>query len=420
MRRVALTGALILAVACSRQALHDGRSTDPIIGGQPSLPGEYPETGVLLTVYDFGGGQTFGSFVCTGTLVAPDVVMMAGHCTIDFLNGAVPFKNYFSFQLDVSMFGMQSLDLPPDAIEFDTLIPHPLFDFNTEPAPGLNNYNDVGLGFLKAPFASPVPGVVADAQDGATLGVGTDVVIVGYGQTSATSMAAGVKNQAVTFINEINQYEMQIGDVPPGDPQKCHGDSGGPTFVDIDDGRPPLRRVIGITSRAYDDSDCNKGGIDMRADAFRTWFDQMMRDRCTQGLRPPGVCANGGGLPVAGDPVPPPLDAGFLDTGIEPDSGVVEKDAAVADAQPFDSGEIAADSGTPVERDAGVIGGGGRRRDGCSCTEAERPGARGVPPRSRSCCSALRRYRFADHGAGLGRDHQDREPLHAVQLVRAE
>ena len=98
MRRAALLAAL--SFACAEGDLISERSQQPIIGGQPALAGEYPETGVLLTIYDFGGGQVFATPTCTGTLIAPDVVMMAAHCTID-LFGASP-KNYFSFELDVS------------------------------------------------------------------------------------------------------------------------------------------------------------------------------------------------------------------------------------------------------------------------------------------------------------------------------
>lgn len=374
MQKGALLGALF-SFACTETAFFDDRSHRPIIGGQRSAAGDHLETGVLLSIYDFGGGQKFGSFACTGTLIAPDVVMTAAHCTLDFFDGSVPFHNYFSFALDVSDFGMNTLALPADAIEFHELIPHPMFDINRMPTPGLGNWYDVGIGFLEDSFTTRVPGVVADGQDALLLTVGSTVAIVGYGQTTATSTNAGIKYQAISFINEINQHEMQIGDAPPTDPQKCHGDSGGPTFIDIADGREPLRRVIGITSRAYDEADCNKGGIDMRADAYRDWFDQMMRDRCTNSVRTLSVCANGGGLPLPGDAfVPPAVDAGFPDTGVPVDIGVEIKP---------DAHQLEEDAGMMMEgKDAGVTGGmdaslpfsrGGRttRDDGCACSSNE-------------------------------------------------
>jgi secreted trypsin-like serine protease len=342
---------------------------EPIIGGQPSPAGNYPATGAMLSVYDFGGGQQLASLTCTGTLIAPDVVLMAAHCTIDFFGGSVPKMDYFTFATDVSAFGMQSNELPPDAIPFEALVANPGFDFQEQPAPGLQNYQDVGLGFLSQIAGGVTPAVVADDLDAPRLTVGATVEIVGYGQRDPAVMEAGLKYEATSFINEIAQYEMQIGDQPPQDPQKCHGDSGGPTYMDVDDGRAPLRRLIGITSRAYDPMvDCNAGGIDMRADAFRSWFDDAMRSRCASGERPAEACTNGGGLPLPGGQLPP-VDAGVPDSGAETDAGLVPDGGA---PPAMDAGAI---DGGPRPDASGGGGGGGRRKKGCGCEGAEGGGS---------------------------------------------
>ncbi len=41
-----------------------------IVGGNDASPGEYPSVADI----------TFGAFGCTGTLIAPDTVLSAGHC----------------------------------------------------------------------------------------------------------------------------------------------------------------------------------------------------------------------------------------------------------------------------------------------------------------------------------------------------
>src|SRR5687768_17519306 len=55
---------------------------------------------------------------------------------------------------------------------------------------------------------------------------------------------------------------------------------------------------------------------------------------------------------------------------------------------------------------------------------ARKAAAAALPPEARtrglSSCSALRWSRFSDHGAVALGDHQDREPLHVVELVGAE
>jgi hypothetical protein len=45
------------------------------------------------------------------------------------------------------------------------------------------------------------------------------------------------------------------------------------------------RRVVGITSHAYDESDCQKGGVDTRVDVWLAWIDEKMTAGCTAGTR---------------------------------------------------------------------------------------------------------------------------------------
>ncbi|MFT7519537.1 MAG: secreted trypsin-like serine protease, partial [Kiritimatiellia bacterium] len=53
-------------------ALSFAQAPPPIIGGQQAEPGEWPDSVVLMV----GNNISF----CTGTLIAPDVVLTAGHC----------------------------------------------------------------------------------------------------------------------------------------------------------------------------------------------------------------------------------------------------------------------------------------------------------------------------------------------------
>ena len=58
-----------------------------IIEGEASQSGDYPAVGAIIGIANMNNGQTMASLVCTGTLVAPDVVVTAGHCTEDPTNG---------------------------------------------------------------------------------------------------------------------------------------------------------------------------------------------------------------------------------------------------------------------------------------------------------------------------------------------
>jgi hypothetical protein len=377
--------ALVLASCVNPDAGPVDRTSSSIIGGGPSVSVDYPTAGVLLMRADFGGGQVFATPLCTGTLIAADVVMTAGHCTLDFFGGGAT-EYFFSFSLDVSAFGMTTIDLPPDTYPVRELKAHPSFDYNTEPTPGLGDWHDVGIAFLAVEVPGVTPEIVADSIDGTAMVIGSVLNIAGYGQTDPQNQAFGVKNHAVSRINEIGGFEMQVGDFN-GSPQKCHGDSGGPSYMTFNDGRLPAQRVVGITSRAYDKRDCAVGGIDMRADAYRSWFDQEMVAACSNGLRPAGQCANGGGLPLPG--ATGPVDAGIRDTGVAPDTGLVDtgiSDSGQTDSGITDSGQVDSavnndaaislpDSGLEVA-DAGTrpMLGGGDRDDGCDCNATESEG----------------------------------------------
>jgi hypothetical protein len=94
-----------------------------------------------------------------------------------------------------------------------------------------------------------------------------------------------VKQMGESFIARLAQYEMQIG-LAESDVRKCHGDSGGPTFLNIDTTTDDPMRVIGITSHTYDASDCARtGGVDTRVDYYLDWIDAHMRSACDDGTR---------------------------------------------------------------------------------------------------------------------------------------
>lgn len=373
-RLLPLTAALLAAapVACTAPGAPVEESARPIIGGQPSGESDYPATGVMLARVI---GADFGQMVCTGTLIAPDVVLTAAHCTIDFFGGAIPLEHFFSFTLDVSAFGQTNVDLPPRTTKVRRMVAHPDFDLDALGGPngqirGLADLKDIGLLFLEQPVTDVAPAVISRSEDEAGLIAGAAVEIAGYGTRMQDGMEAGIKYQADTIINEVGPAEMQIGNLPPT-PQKCHGDSGGPTYLEVADGLVPSLRIIGVTSRAYDESDCNKGGVDSRIEAYRDWLVAEMIAACTDGTRT--ACDDGGGpaqpgVPGADAGVRPdasaPADSGAPDTG-EADAGAITPvDAGVAE-----DAASSPDAASVVAADAGVSGPIGEvEGEGCGCS----------------------------------------------------
>ena len=279
---------LLLLSACGTEAEF---ATQPqnIINGVASEPGDFPNVGAML-VTGRGPQGLVGGFGCTGTLISSDVVLTAAHCVE--IPPELPISNlrfYFSLQVDVSDFGDQNMNLPPRTIAVRRSLKHPRWvGLNSEVPDGLGMLYDLALLFLEEPIEGVQVAQLTDVEG--DLRSGAEVLIAGYGQRDPevnpfVQPETGRRFHAETQLGEVGEAEIQIGTLFPT-PQKCHGDSGGPTFMDFDDDRVPARRLIGVTSRGFqDDDNCREGGIDTRVDYHLEWIIDSMVQACVNGER---------------------------------------------------------------------------------------------------------------------------------------
>src|SRR5678810_913006 len=74
--RACLPVAVVLALVagCIEQPA-TSHISKPVIGGEITPEGEFPGVGALWL-------SSQGSFECTGTLIAPDVILTAAHCIV--------------------------------------------------------------------------------------------------------------------------------------------------------------------------------------------------------------------------------------------------------------------------------------------------------------------------------------------------
>ncbi len=348
-----------------------GQAAAAIIGGVPALAGDLPATGAILS-----GTRGVGlSFTCTGTLIAPDVVITAAHCV-----ACAGPEWHFTLERDVRRYQEEQPDAPTDAVQARVVVQHPDFRFDTLPT-GLADLHDVGLLILSSSIAGVAPEVLARDADRAALVVGATVAIAGYGRRELASPELGLKAYARSIIGEVGAAELQIGDVAPV-PQKCSGDSGGPSLLDVHDGRLPRARLVGVTSRAYDPvSGCERGGVDTRVDRYVPWISGVMRAACDDGLRV--SCA------AWAEPPEPRAETGPPDAGAWPDAAV---DAGVGDASVLDRGVAEPDAGDARDASAGASEAG----PDADATGASR-GDTGDVERSDAGCACVRPV----SGAGL-------------------
>ncbi len=302
-----------------------------IINGEDAFDDDYPMTGGMLLdadVTSFGGSQHIRTFVCSSTLIAPDVVVLAAHCLDD-----LALTSGFGTVDNKAVFWTREADLtdldgtnanasfPEDTIEAWDWVMHP--DFSLEDLQtGLADNADIALLFLDEPVLDVDPAVVITAEEDATEVIeDAPVRVVGWGQQQQVELfqqpppgTYAIKQWGDSHIEAIGPTEFKVGEVED-DVRKCHGDSGGPTFLELSqtDSVEP-ERIIGVTSHAWDDTDCREtGGVDTRLSAYLEWMDTEMALRCDDrawcdepGILPPPTRADerGGGCGCDSSPAP--------------------------------------------------------------------------------------------------------------------
>ena len=256
-----------IAVACAlvpAVAVADPPRPVSVVGGKSAALGDWPDVAAILFPDD-PNDPSLDDTLCTGTLVAPTVVLTAGHC-YDPNNPPLP---------DNVLIGAATLAKP----EQGEVIPIKQgFVY-----PDAENSFDLAVLVLARP-STRTPRKIVDAWARFDVVNGAKVSIVGYGATDA---------EAMTFVDELQEATTTITDAgcavssgcepatrPDGELaaggmgiDTCPGDSGGPLYLMA--GYGPV--LAGVTSRGFDDASlpCSDGGIYVRPDKVLDWIEMV-------------------------------------------------------------------------------------------------------------------------------------------------
>ena len=230
-----------------------GADPRPVVGGVPSVAGDWPYAAAM---------QSNGTFTCSGVLIAPDLVLTAGHCG----------WNLTEVRLDTVDHSGEAGELVPVAEVWVHEDFYQTFD--------------VALVRLETAASVAPPRLGLSCMAGVLLQDGGEAVVVGFGATDLEGEDLGTTlNEATVDIEDAdcddplrgcNEAVMPAGEVRAGGGgvDSCVGDSGGPLLVRDTDGLPWL---VGITSRSAvpSETSCGDGGIYVRVDAVQEWLESV-------------------------------------------------------------------------------------------------------------------------------------------------
>jgi hypothetical protein len=205
----------------------------PIIGGQAVGEGEWPEV-VAIRARDY---------LCTGTLIAPKVVLTAAHC-FDHVREGDEVDVYKGSVYDPT-------NLLPVGISTEWAA-HPAYCQG--PTCGDASYD---YGYIVLPEAVDLPiypaPITTQEEWDEVMKLGTLVRLIGFGETE--QQTSGKKLFVDTSIAKFTPRGLQFFTAGEGK-DSCRGDSGGPAMVPSADGQS--WRLAGVLSSGA--KECGKGG----------------------------------------------------------------------------------------------------------------------------------------------------------------
>ncbi len=269
---LAVLGALILAAATTAAAGDNPKATASVIGGHDATIAQYPSLAYIE------GVQATSGYACTGTVVAPRVVLTAGHCVEDIESDSIVEPTEIAVATGVS----NLTKIPRTNIsQVVQVLANPNFD-------PTKLQGDAGLLILAAPVSAP-PIPLATTAEATLYTPGNELTIAGWGIDDRRTEHAPNELQAATVpIAETSRCQKGTRSFYPFfDPTRqlctldtahsevtaCHGDSGGPAMATRPDGSLV---EVGVTSLGEGTCNPSSPGVFTRTDQIDSWVQSWI------------------------------------------------------------------------------------------------------------------------------------------------
>lgn len=203
---------------------------------------------------------------CTGTLIAPRVVITAGHCHPGCKS---------------RVFVGPNVQGEGETIGVARAVRHPLYNSSFE--------NDLTLLYIEREVTGVTPrriapgGMIDDAYFVRLAGYGTTDTSGSIGYGIRRMVDVPVASPACASDEAVNRYGCHrdleiVAGAPFLDKDSCRGDSGGPAYVRVEGEEEWF--LAGATSRATEEAIrvCGDGGIYVRIDRYADWIEQTISD----------------------------------------------------------------------------------------------------------------------------------------------
>lgn len=272
----ALFTGILLTTACSQKSantFNTGTDNSAIVGGSAVTDSD-PISKSTALLFDIKLGKKNNHTVitklsiCTVTVLSNNIVLTAGHCSTEnprelFLVFSDQMPNWKTF--------FQTISSNPLVRRISAGVTAPQWKDLTEQTQ--ENWGDVSLlrfdGGLPDGF-TPAALAPKDMQ----LTAQQNVTLAGFGETNGITkeQATQLMKVSVKIVDpNFSNTEMKIDNI--NGKGACHGDSGGPAYVQTKDGAIVL---AGITSRADEETDpkgqCVGKTIYTKVQPYLTWI----------------------------------------------------------------------------------------------------------------------------------------------------